>query len=109
MKYPIGKSSFAVNFQLKLSNATVANADIKSLKSLYTLVDKHLDHMLVEFEQNRMIQTTQNFDKKKNSFLKPFLTKRWRHFGRRFCNWNNWLMLNYWFPDYRLSVYHKLR
>ena len=34
--------------------------------------------MLVEFEQNRMVQTTQNFEllTKKLSFLKPFLTKR---------------------------------
>ena len=23
----------------------------------------------------------------------PFLTKLWRHFGRRFCSWNNCLML----------------
>ena len=27
-----------------------------SLKSLHTLFDKYLDHMLVEFEQNRMVQ-----------------------------------------------------
>ena len=32
----------------KLFNATVANADIKSLKSLHTLFDKYLDHMLVK-------------------------------------------------------------
>ena len=36
--------------------------------------------MLVKFEQNRMVQTTRNFElfDKKNGFLLPFLTKRWR-------------------------------
>ena len=33
-----------------------------SLKSLHTLFEKYLDHMLVEFEQNRMVQTLQNFE-----------------------------------------------
>ena len=42
---------FAVKFSLKLSPATVANADIGSLKSLHTLFDKYLDHMLKKFEQ----------------------------------------------------------
>ena len=37
------------------------DADIGSLKSLHTLFDKYLDHMLVKFEQNRMVRTTQNF------------------------------------------------
>ena len=36
---------------------TIADADIGSLKSMHTLFDKYLDHMLVEFEQNRMIQS----------------------------------------------------
>ena len=35
---------------------TIADADIGSLKSLHTLFDKYLDHMLVKFEQNRMVQ-----------------------------------------------------
>ena len=30
---------------------TIADADIESLKSLHTLFDKYLDHMLVKFEQ----------------------------------------------------------
>ena len=34
---------------------TIADADIGSLKSLHTLFDKYLDHMLVQFEQNRMV------------------------------------------------------
>ena len=47
---------------------SIADADIESLKSLHTLFDKYLDHMLVIFEQNRMVPTIQNFelfDKKK--------------------------------------------
>ena len=38
IKYPIGKSIFAVNLPLKLFPATVANADIGSLKSLHTFL-----------------------------------------------------------------------
>ena len=30
---------------------------------------------------------------KKPGFWNHFLPKRWRHFGRRFCSWNNCLML----------------
>ena len=40
-------------------------------------------------------------------FLKPFSTKRWRHFWRRFCSWNNCLILSYSFLDYYLSVFQK--
>ena len=40
----------------------ITNADIGSLKSLRTLFDKYLDHMLVTFEQNRMVQNIQNFE-----------------------------------------------
>ena len=74
IKYPIGKSIFAVHLLLKLSPATVANAYIGSLNSLHTLFDKYLDNMLVKFEQNCMVQTRRNvelFDKKP-FFLKPF-------------------------------------
>ena len=53
IKYPIEKSFFTVNLPLKLSpDATVANADIGSLKSLHTLFGKYLDQMLVKFEPN---------------------------------------------------------
>ena len=38
IKYPIGKSIFAVNLPLKLFPATIANADIESLKSLHTFL-----------------------------------------------------------------------
>ena len=40
----------------------IADADIGSLKSLRTLFGKYLDHMLVKSEQNRMVQSIQNFD-----------------------------------------------
>ena len=82
IKQPIKQSIFAENLLLKLFPATVANADIGSLKYFHTFLKKCLYHMLVEFEQNRMVQTTQNFEffdkkkKKKKRFLKPFLTKR---------------------------------
>ena len=52
------------------------DADIGSLKSLHTLLDKYLDDMLVEFEQNRMVRTIQNFvlfDKVLTPFWKTFL------------------------------------
>ena len=62
MKYPLGKSIFAVNLPLKLFPTTIANVDIGSLKSLHSLFDKYLDHMLVKFEQNCMIQTTRIFE-----------------------------------------------
>ena len=50
---------------------TIAYTDIGSLKSLYTLFDKYLDHMLVKFEQNRIVQTIQ---------ILSFLTKMVNHF-----------------------------
>ena len=34
----------------------IANADIRSLKSLHALFDKYFDHMLVKFEQNCKVQ-----------------------------------------------------
>ena len=49
MKYPIRKSIFAANLPVKLFPATVANADIGSLKSLHTFLRKCLFHMLVKF------------------------------------------------------------
>ena len=64
---PDRKMNFAVNSPLKRFRATVANADTGSLKSLHTLFKKCLYHIPLKFEQNRMVQTTQNlelFDKK---------------------------------------------
>ena len=64
--------------------------------------------MLVKFEQNYIVRTTPTFWAvwQRTGFFKTILAKRWRHFGRRFCtmSWNKCLMLNYWFPDYHLSV-----
>ena len=78
IKYPIGKSIFAVNLPFKLFRATISNADIESLKSLHTFHTKCLYHMLVKFEQIRIVPTTQNFElfDKKSGFLISFLTKR---------------------------------
>ena len=47
---------------LNLSPATVANADIRSLKSLDTLFELYLDHMLAKFEQNRVAEIARNFE-----------------------------------------------
>ena len=54
---------------------TIADADIGSLKSLHTLFDKYLDHMLVKFEQNCMVRTIQNFvlfDNNNNKMVNNF-------------------------------------
>ena len=56
---------------------TIDDADIGSLKSLHTLFEKYFDHMLAEFERNRMVRTIQNFvlcDKKKKKKTKKWLT-----------------------------------
>ena len=55
----------------------------KSIKSLHTLFGKYLDHMLVKFEQNRMVQTVQNFelfDKKWLTIFDKVLTPFWKTF-----------------------------
>ena len=77
MKCPIGKLIFAVNLQLELFRATVANADTGRLKSLHTLFDTYFDHIMAKIGPNHMVQHVQNYDvfDKKSSFLKPFLTK----------------------------------
>ena len=41
----------------------ITDADIRTLKSLHTLFDKHLDHMLLKFKQNRMVGNIQNFER----------------------------------------------
>ena len=55
------KIIFSVNLALKLFRATVANADIGSLKSLHALFDTYLDHMLANFEPKRIVQNVFNF------------------------------------------------
>ena len=61
IKCPIGKSIFAVNLPLKFFRVTVANADIGSPKKLHAFL-KNVYDMLVEFEQNRRVLTTRNFE-----------------------------------------------
>ena len=56
-----------------------ADANIGSLKSRHTLFDKYLDHMVVQFVQNRMVQTIQNFD--------LFRQKMVIHFWQRLPFW----------------------
>ena len=47
-------------FRLSIT-VTITDADIGSSKSLRTLFNKYLDHMLVKFEQNRTVGNIQNF------------------------------------------------
>ena len=51
IKGPVGTSIFAENLLLQLFSATVANAVSESLKSLQTLFDTYLDHMLANLNQ----------------------------------------------------------
>ena len=56
---------------------------ILEVKSLHTLFDKYLDPMLVEFEQNCLVQTIQNFelfDKKWLTIFDKVLTPFWKMF-----------------------------
>ena len=57
---------FVVTLPLQFRRVFIANDDTGSLKSLHTLFDRHLDHMLAKFEPNRMVLKVQNvylFDK----------------------------------------------
>ena len=64
------KFASKIDFSARVFYITFADADIGSLKSLHTLLDKYLDSMLLKFEQNRLGRTIQNFElfrkKKKN-------------------------------------------
>ena len=73
---------------------TIADGNIGSLKSLHTYFDKSFDHMLVKFEQNRMVQTTQDSE----LFGKKVVNHFWQSVDailKDFCDWNNCLMLSY--------------
>ena len=63
-----------MNLPLKHFRATIANAGKLSLKSLNKFRKKYLYHMLVEFELNRLVQTTRNFEllTKKQVFITIF-------------------------------------
>ena len=68
---------------------TITDVDIGSPKSLHTLFDKYLDHMLVKFEQNRMIRNVQNFKlfgKKRLTIFEKALTPFWKR-----CLWHKQL------------------
>ena len=86
IKHPSEKSIFAVNLPLKRLPATVANTDIGSLKSLHTLFDKYLDHMLGNFEQSCMVQIIRNLElfDKKIWFLKTIFDKALTPFWKTF-------------------------
>ena len=80
-----GKFTAKIDFPIKgiVMLPSKADADIGSLKSLHTLFDKYLDHMLVKFEQNRMVQTIQNlklFGKKWLTIFDKALTPFWKTF-----------------------------
>ena len=51
------KINFCNKFGVQTFPCHIANAKIGSLKSLSTLFDMCLDHMLVKFEQNRQKYT----------------------------------------------------
>ena len=83
----VARKSFNGKFTAKIDCSdrafydTLADADIGQLKSLHTLFDKSLDHMLMKFEQTRMVRTIQNFelyDKKRLTILDKVLTPLWK-------------------------------
>ena len=70
-------------FSTRVFYITIADAEIGSLKSLYTLFDEYLDHTLVKFGQNHMVRTLQNFelfDKKWLTIFDKVLTPFWKTF-----------------------------
>ena len=78
-----GKINAKIDFFRSGIYVNISDADIGSLKSLHTLFDKYLDHMLVKFEQNRRVQTQQNvelFDKKRLTIFDKVLTPFWKTF-----------------------------
>ena len=72
-------------FSDRTLHVTIADADIGNPKSLNRLhlFDKYLDHVLVKFEQNRVVRTIQNFmffDKKWLMIFDKVLTPFWKMF-----------------------------
>ena len=57
-----GKFTVEINFLIGFFYIIIADPDVGSLKSLHTVFDKYLVHMLVKFEQNCMVQTIQKFE-----------------------------------------------
>ena len=55
-----GKSfngKFTQKKSCRVFNVTIVDTDIVRLKSLHSIFDKYLEHILVKFEQNLMVQT----------------------------------------------------
>ena len=62
IKGAIRKSTFSEKLLFNTFRTTVANADPWIQKSLNTLFDMYLNHMLSKLEPNRMVQSAQHFD-----------------------------------------------
>ena len=56
-----GKFSAKIDFPIRAFYVAITDSDVGSLKSLRTLFDKYLDHILVKFEHNRMVGNVQNW------------------------------------------------
>ena len=56
MKSSHGKFTAKIDFPIGYFMLTIADVDIDSKKSLYTLFDTYLDHTVVKFEQICMVQ-----------------------------------------------------
>ena len=79
VKYPIGKSTFAVNLPLRLFHAIVAKSKVTTLHTFFKV-------QLVKLEQNRTVKTTRNFElfEKKSGFFKTILDKALTPFWKTF-------------------------
>ena len=51
----VARKRFNGKFSDRAFYVTISDADIGSQKSLHTLFDKYLDHMLVKLEQKRIV------------------------------------------------------
>ena len=79
-----GKFAAKIDFPNWAFYVTIADADIGSIKSLYTLFEKYLNHMLVKFEKkNCMVQTIQNFQLFDKKWLTIFDKKIVYHFWQK--------------------------
>ena len=81
---------FTVNLLISRSGIlfyAIGDDDIGSLISPHTLFCKYLDHMLVKFEQNCMVQTVENFELSRKKWLYNHFGES---FGRHLCDINNY-------------------
>ena len=95
-------SKFAIN--LKLFHATVANADIGSLKSLHTFLEIY--HMPVKFEQNHMVQTTRSFELSLGELERrhiPNFGVTWHHLASFGVKWHHLASLTLNFASLTLN------